>query len=110
MYFENWDIVECPEPGYSGSVLLRNKKDRSKGTVVFLCYDADQLRSAMPGDLPSGGGTWFAGVSDYGISYVASVYSYGYARRKYREMVDLTNEEHAWREYNDRLIALESED
>lgn len=109
MYFEKWEIVERPEPGESGNILLRNKKDHSKGTVVRLNYNAGQLQSIMPGDFSPGGGTWFSSISDAGISYVAGVYSYGYARRKYNEMEAEAAEERSWIEEHDRLLAEEIE-
>ena len=87
MYFEKWEIIE--EPENNGPMLLRHRERRDKGTVVHLSRSNGQLQSAMPGDFPRGGGAWFAGISDSGVNYVAGLYSYGYARKKYNELMDV---------------------
>ena len=56
-------------------------------TVVQISRKAGQVYSAMPTDGPADGGSWFAGISDNGVKYVAGWYSKGYARRIFRSLV-----------------------
>lgn len=54
-------------------------------SVTGIDRRAGQVTSVMPRDMPSGGGAWFARITDGGIAYVAGLYSRGYARRKFAE-------------------------
>ena len=83
MRFCDYDVKAEPEGGEAGYVLVKNQKGR--GTVVY--YNGNgQLNDAIPGDAPTGGGSWFAGVSDSGLRYVAGFYSWGYARKIFRRL------------------------
>ena len=54
-------------------------------TVVSVDFDKGQVYNAMPGDAPTDGGSWFAGLTYKGICYVAGWYSRSYARRIFRK-------------------------
>jgi len=47
-----------------------------------------QARSVMPGDMPDDGGEWTARWNRKGVDYVASWYSYSWARQVYRRKVE----------------------
>ena len=40
--------------------------------VVNINRQKGQVQSTMHSDMPRDGGTWFAGLSDYGVKYVSS--------------------------------------
>lgn len=65
-----------------GSYYLLKNKARGKYTVVRKSGEGMEAdaRSVMPGDMPNGGGKWTASWSRKGIDYVASWYSYSWAR------------------------------
>ena len=65
----------------NGYYLLKNK-ERDAFTVVRKAGDGleAEARDAMPGDAPKGGGEWTASWSRKGVDYVASWYSYSWAR------------------------------
>lgn len=77
----HYDVVEARR----GHLLLRRSDGR--WTVVRASREKGQVYSAMPGDLPIGGGVWYARWTDAGITYVANGYSEGYARRVFRRLV-----------------------
>lgn len=87
MMIGDYKIVE-EEKGYA---LLKRKDGRR--TVVGISRRAGQVYSTMPGDMPRDGGTWFAGITQFGIDYVASWYSRSYANQIYREAVDEAHRE-----------------
>lgn len=57
------------------------ERDDGKRTVVDVDWDAGQVYSAMPGDMPSGGGIWYGALTTNGVDYVAGWYSRSYAGR-----------------------------
>ena len=65
-----------------GSYYLLKHKARGKYTVVRKSGEGMEAdaRSVMPGDMPNSGGKWTASWSRKGIDYVASWYSYSWAR------------------------------
>lgn len=65
--------------------LLRRADGR--GTVIQIDRERGQVYNAMPGDAPRGGGSWYARISQAGVDYVASFYSWRYARRMFRQLV-----------------------
>ncbi|MDB4278051.1 hypothetical protein N9917_00315 [Deltaproteobacteria bacterium] len=69
------DIIE-EESGYA----LCRKGDQF--TVIRISRANGQVYSAMPTD-----GSNFAGISDFGVNYVAGWYSRSYARRTFRTYV-----------------------
>jgi hypothetical protein len=68
----------------NGYALVELDSDTSRCTVIRIDRDRGQVYSAMPTDLPRGGGLWFARISDCGIDYVAKLYSRSYARRMFK--------------------------
>jgi len=72
-----YTIVDTDDHYY----LLKND-DRGEYTVVRKSGSGMEAnaRSVMPGDQPKGGGEWTASWSRKGVDYVASWYSYSWAR------------------------------
>ena len=68
----------------SGVALLR--RDDGQGTVVRIDRKQGQVYDGMPGDAPpESTGSWFGAITQAGIDYVASWYSWAYARRIFRQ-------------------------
>ena len=65
----------------NGYALVKRLSD-GRCTVVRISRKNGQVYSAMPKD-----GSWFSGITDKGIAYVANFYSRGYARSVYRSLV-----------------------
>lgn len=68
--------------------LLKNR-EREKYTVVRKVGEGmgADVRSVMPGDMPKGGGEWTARWGRKGVDYVASWYSYRWAREIFNRKV-----------------------
>jgi len=81
MKLGEYEIIDESE----GFALLKNPDGR--GTVVEIDRNRGQVYNAMPGDSPKEGGTWFARISGAGVDYVASWYSWRYARRMFRQCI-----------------------
>lgn len=74
-----YHVVDSEGPYY----LLRHPKG-DRYTVVRKDEKGNgppDARSVMPGDMPRGGGEWTANWSRSGVDYVASWYSYSWARK-----------------------------
>ena len=72
---------------YGFALWRATRGDSVKWSVTVIDRDKGQIYSCMPGDDPPGGGLWCAGITDFGVAYVAGRYSKSYATRKYRELV-----------------------
>jgi len=79
-----------------GFMLLRTQDNR--GTVIRIDRTKFQVYDAMPGDAPKEGGAWCSSLSEKGIKYVSSLYSWTYARRIFRASVQSAQ---SWAQYLD---------
>jgi len=66
-----------------GPLRLLKNTGRDRFTVVRVRGESpfQDVRSVVPGDMPADGGVWVARYTKKGIEYVASWYSYSWARR-----------------------------
>lgn len=76
-----WERVKSA----GGYWLLRSEEG---WTVVRYSGFHGSVYSAMPGDMPRGGGEWMADATDGGINYVAAPYSESHARRHFRRLTE----------------------
>ena len=61
-------------------------RDDGRWTVIEYDRPGGQVYSAMPGDMPTGGGRWMSRMSPSGVAYVSHGYSASYARAVYRRL------------------------
>ena len=76
-------VHRCEKSGYR--LLWKGVGKGARGTVVRVYKN--HIFDAMPGDAPSGGGSWSALDTEFGVEYVANWYSLSYARRVFRSLV-----------------------
>jgi len=79
---ENYTIVE----EMRGYALLQSSDNRRNWTVVNIDWYRGQVYSAMPGDIPTDGGRWFARIGPAGVAHVSSWYSESWAKKIFSQL------------------------